>query len=262
MPRTLRTVPGFFTAAGAGTNAATVSPGAVGTFAIDSFTSGNAYIESLWSSGATTDFVRVRSPRMHDANQGIRVRTGTVPNVNLLPWGSEIQVYSSDVPTVEIDATGAGSGVVVLTYGYDDLSTGAPKLSTWAEIQPRIVDVMDTEVTVTSGAIGAYGVSVAVNAAFDNFKADYSYALLGYVCSTAVACVSLNGPDTGNFDIGFPGDSDARETRDYFIKLSDQSGRASIPVIQANNRGGTVLKSVGATAAIASVVSLTLARLG
>jgi hypothetical protein len=261
MPRTLRTVPGFFTAAGAGTNAATVSPGAVGTFAIDAFSSGNAYIEQVWASGATTDFVRIRSPRMHDANQGLRVRTGTVQNANLLPWGAEIQVYSSDVPTVEIDATGAGSGVVVLTYGYDDLSTGAPKLSMWSEIQSRIVDVMDTEVSVTSGAIGAYGVAAAINSSFDNFKADYSYALLGYTVSAAVACVSLNGPDTGNFDIGFPGDSDARETRDYFIRLSTQSGRASIPVIQANNRGGTVLKSVDATAAKAAVVSLTLARL-
>lgn len=261
MPRTLRTVPGFFTAAGAGTNAATVSPGAVGTFAIDAFNSGNAYIEQIWASGATTDFVRVRSPRMHDANQGLRLRTGTIQNANLLPWGSEIQVYSSDVPTVEIDATGAGSGVVVVTYGYDDLSTGAPKLANWSEIQSRIIDVMDTEVSVTSGAIGAYGVAAAVNSSFDNFKADFTYAVLGYVCSAAVACVALNGPDTGNFDIGMPGDSDARETRDYFVRLARDSGRASIPMIQANNRGGTVLKSVDSAAATAVKVSLTLARL-
>ena len=262
MPRTLRSIPGFFTAAGAGTNAATVSAGAVGTFAVDAFNSGNAYIESVWSSGATTDFVRIRSPRMHDANQGIRLRSGTVANSNLLPWGAGIQIYSSDVPTVEIDATGAGTGLVVITYGYDDLSTGAPKLSTWDEVQSRIVDVMDTEVSITSGAVGAYGVAAAINASFDNFKADFSYALLGYTCSAAVGCVSINGPDTGNFDIAFPGDGDARETRDYFIKLSNLSGRASIPVIQANNRGGTVLKSVDTAAGTAVKVSLTLARLG
>jgi hypothetical protein len=262
MPRTLRTVPGFFTAAGAGTNPATVSPGAVGTFSIDAFNSGNAYIEQLWSSGATTDFVRVRSPRMHDANQGIRVRTGSIQNANLIPWGSEIQVYSSDVPTVEIDATGAGTGLVVVTYGYDDLSTGAPKLTDWPSIQSRIVDVMNAEVLVTSGAIGAYGVASAVNSVFDNFKADYTYALLGYTCSVACGCFALNGPDTGNFDIGMPGDTDARETRDYFIRLSQISGRASIPMIQANNRGGTVVKNVDTTAALASRISLTLARLG
>lgn len=261
MPRTLRTVPGFFTAAGAGTNAATVCPGAVGTFAIDAFNSGNAYIEQVWSEGPTTDFVRIRSPRMHDANQGIRLRSGTVANANLIPWGAEIQVYSSDVPTVEIDATGAGTGLVVLTYGYDDLSTGAPKLTDWPSIQSRVVDVMDTEVSVTSGAIGAYGVAAAINSSFDNFKADFTYALLGYVCSGTVGCIALNGPDTGNFDIGFPGDSDARETRDYFIRLSRDSGRAGIPLIQANNRGGTILKSVDVAAASAVKVSLTLARL-
>lgn len=262
MPRVLRSFAGFFTAAGAGTNTVTLVSGGTGTVAVDAFNSGNAYLETLWAAGATTDFVRVRSPRMHDANQGLRLFVGTTQRTSLLPWGMDSQVYSSDTPTFEIDATGAGTGLVVGTYGYDDLNSGTPKLATWPEVQSRIVDVMANSFTVTAGAIGAWGAGVALNNATDNMKADNTYALLGYVCSAAVGSFAINGADTGNFDIAFPGDPDSRETRDYFILLDQRSGRPSIPLIQANNRGGTIVKSTDVAAATASTVSLILARLG
>jgi hypothetical protein len=262
MSRVLRSAAGFFTAAGAGTNVATLVAGGTGTIAVDAFSSGNAYLEQIWAAGATTDFVRFRSPRMHDANQGLRLFVGATPRANLVPWGSDAQVYSSDVPVLEIDATGAGTGLAVITYGYDNLGTGQSSLSTWDEIRPRIQSVMANSFAVVSGAIGAWGAGVALNNATDNLHADGSYAVLGYVCSAAVGAFAINGTDTGNFDIAFPGDPDARETREYFINLSQQSGRPSIPVIQANNRAGTIVKSTDVAAATASTVSLIMALLG
>lgn len=261
MSRVLRSFAAFFTAAGAGTNTATLVSGGTGTQAVDAFNSGNAYLEAVWAAGATTDFVRVRSPRMHDANQGLRLFVGATQRTNLIPWGMESQVYSSDTPTFEIDATGAGTGLLVGTYGYDNLGSGSVALATWPEVQSRIVDVMANSFTVTAGAIGAWGAGVALNNATDNMKADSTYALLGYVCSAGVGAFAINGSDTGNFDIAFPGDPDSRETRNYFINLSDTSGRAAIPLIQANNRGGTIVKSTDVAAATASTVSLILARL-
>jgi hypothetical protein len=262
MSRVLRSFAGFFTAAGAGTNPATLVAGGTGTLAVDAFDSGRCYIEQLWAAGATTDFVRVRSPRMHDANQGLRLMVGTTQRTNLLPWGLDAQVFSSDVPVYDIDATGAGSGLIVGTYGYDNLGQGVSTLATWEELEPRIVDVMSNSFTVTAGAIGAWGAGVALNNATDNLKADNKYALLGYGCSAAVGAFAINGTDTGNFDIAFPGDPDTRETRDYFILLAQRSGRASIPIIQANNRAGTIVKSTDAAAGTVSTVSLILARLG
>lgn len=261
MGRILRTVTGFATNAGAGTSVATVSPGTSGTFAVDAFDTGKAYLESVWAKGPTTDWVRFRSPRMHDNNQGLRLFLGTSLQANLVPWGSNIQLYSSDVPTVEIDATAASSAVIALTYGYDDLGAPGATLANWSEIQPRIVDVSAVEVDVTSGAIGAYGAAATINSSFDNFKADGDYALLGYTVSAATACIAINGADTSNFDIGFPGDPDPRETRDYFIRMANGCGRPSIPVIKANNRGGTTLKTVDAAAATAVKVTLEFARL-
>jgi hypothetical protein len=262
MARVLRSFAAFFTAGGAGTNAATLVSGGTGTIAVDAFSSGNAYLEQAWAGGATTDFIRFRSPRMHDSNQGLRLFAGTTQRTNLIPWGLDAQVYSSDVPVLEIDATGAGTGLACLTYGYDDLNSGTPKLSTWAEVQGRIIDVMANSFTVTAGAIGAWGAGVALNNATDNLKADFTYALLGYACSAGVGAFALNGADTGNFDIAFPGDPDTRETRDYFILLDQRSGRPSIPLIQSNNRAGTIIKSTDVAAATVSTVSLILARLG
>lgn len=261
MPRIMRTVTGFATAAGAGTNVATLSPGTSGTFAVDAFTSGKAYLESVWAKGLTTDFVQVRDPRLHDPNKGLKLFLGTSLPSNLLPWGSDVQLYSSQTPTVEIDATAASSAVIALTYGYDNLGNGNSNLATWDEVRSRIIDVAGMEVDVTSGAIGAYGVASAINVPNDNWKADYSYALLGYTCSGAVGCVAINGTDTGGFDIGMPGDPDPRATRDYFIRMSQQTGRPCIPVIQANNRAGTTLKSVDSAAATATKHTLVLARL-
>jgi hypothetical protein len=236
--------------------------GTTGTFAVDAFTSGKAYLEALWATGAAFDFLRYRSPRMHDANQGIRLQVGATLRANLLPWGVGTQIYSSDTPTVEADATGAGTQVIVATYGYDDLQTGAPNLANWSDISSRILDISGAQVAVTSGGIGAYGNGVAIDTGFGNLKADFSYAVLGYTCSTAVGAFALNGADTGNFDIAFPGDTDPRETRDYFIRFANQTGRASIPVIQANNRAGTILKSVDSAAGTVSTATLILARLG
>jgi hypothetical protein len=263
MPRALKTVPGFVTAGGAGTNAVAVSPGAVGTFSIDSFSNGKAYLEAIWGNGATLDFLRVRSGRLHDAQQGMRYQVGSIQRSNLIPWPSNQTLYPVDNLTVEADATGAGTQAVVLTYGFDDLGGTQQTIARWEEIQPRIIDIMGQEVDVTASAtIGTYGAGVALNAFSDNWKAGTQYALLGFTCSVAVSCIALNGVNTSGQDIGFPGDTDARETRDYFKKMAWETQRACIPIIDANNKGATILKCVDIAASTATKVSLTLARLG
>jgi len=263
MPRTLKTVTGFFTAGAAGTGIATVSPGAVGNFTIDNFTNGNCYLESVWANGASTDFVRIRSGRTHDSQQGIRLQKGGNSNANLLPWPSNQKLFSGDALTVEIDETAAASGGIALTYGFDDLNTANQGLASWADIAGRIQSIMGQEVDVTASAtIGSVGAGVALNAFADNWKAGDQYALLGYTCSVGLLSLLLNGANTSGQDIGFPGDTDARETRDYFVRMSNLTGRPCIPIIDGNNKGATVLKAVDSAASTASKVSLILAQLG
>lgn len=260
MPNAAQTIAGFVTFGGAATTVVTPAPG--DTFTVPSFDlSSKAYIENAWVSGAQVDFFRVRSPRLHDANQGLRVWNGTCLRRSLLPWGNHEVLYPSDTPTVELDATGAGSNGIVLQYGFDDLPGVQPRLAAWADVEPRIAHVMGCEVDVTSGAIGAWGNSAALNSSFDNFEAGADYALLGYTMSVNCLGIAVSGKDTGNLKIGGPGANDGIETTNYFVNWSDMTGKARIPIIAANNRGSTVLQNVDIAAATATKVSLYLAQL-
>jgi hypothetical protein len=260
MPHALQSVVGWFTAAGAGTNV--VTPSAGDSFSVPSFAlTSKCYIENLWAGGATSDFVRVRSSRLHDANQGLRMRVPSGAFRSILPWGMGETVYPSDTPVVEIDATGAGSGGIVLHYGFDDLPGVAPRLSSWSDISPRVMHVSGVEVDVTSGAIGTYGASAAINSLFDNFEAGADYALLGYSMTVGCLAVGITGKDTGNLRIAVPGSADGVESTDYFITMSEATGRPYIPIIAANNKGSTIVQNVDTAAATASKVTLIMAQL-
>ncbi len=259
MPPAIQTIAGFFTAVGAATSVAT--PAAGDSFAVAAYTNGKAYLEQVYASGTTVDFVRVRSPKMHDANQGIRVWVGTSLREPLIPWEIDQSLYPADVPIVEIDSTGAATNGVLLHYVYDDMPGAMPRLAAPSEVLPRIVNISAVEVDVTSGALGQWGASAAINSLFDNFEAGADYALLGYTCSAPCLGIAITGKDTGNLKVGGPGSSNAFETRDYFVKWSDYSNKSAIPIIAANNKGSTVLQNVDVAAATVVKVSLIMAQL-
>lgn len=262
MPRALQLVTGFFTAAGAGTNIVTPSPG--DTFTVPSFNiTSPAWLEQVWATATADDFVRLRSARMHDANQGLRLQTIGQARQPMLPYGMNQQIYPVDTPTVEIDATGAGSDAISVLYSWSDLPGTQPRLANWSDVQSRIIEVSGVDVNVSAAAaIGSYSPGVAINSAFDNFEAGSDYALLGYIVSSPTLSVSIIGPDTGALRVGGPGLQSAPLTQDWFITLSQKSGRACIPIIAANNKGATLVSQVDNTAHAAQHVTLIMAQLG
>lgn len=260
MPRAIQTIAGYYTAAGAGTGVATPAPG--DSFQVPSFDlSSRARISNVYASGASTDWVRIRSPRMHDANQGLRLWVGGTLRTELVPWYMSEVLYPSDTPTVEIDQTAIASGGILVHYDFDDLPGVQPRLASPADIAGRVAHLSGVEVDVTSGAIGAWGAGAAINSSFDNFEAGADYALLGYTVSAACLGIALTGKDTGNLKIGGPGNNDPRRTREYFVSMSEETGRPCIPVIAANNKGSTLLQNVDSAAATAVKVSLIFAQL-
>lgn len=260
MPRAIQTQAGTVVAAGAGTSI--VTPAAGDTFNVASFLpSARAELAQVWGKGSTLDFVRIRSPRLHDANQGLRLYVGTTQNRGLLPWELYEPLYPADTPIVECDATGAATIGLCATYMYDDLPGAAPLLADWPSIASRVVHTMGCEVDVTAGAAGAWGATSTINGNFDNFEAGATYALLGYSINVACLGVAITGKDTGNLKIGFPGDPDPVKSVRYFIDFSEQSGYPAIPLIQANNKSSTVLQNVDTAAATAAKVTLILAQL-
>lgn len=260
MGKALQTIAGFYTAGGAGTGIATAATG-------DSFTvpsgeqSGKVYLENVFAAGASTDFVRVRSNRLHDVAQGIRLSVGATKYRPLMAYGMGETLQPADVPIVEIDETGAATGGILLYYGYDDLGGINPRLSDWPSVQARADHLMGCEVDVTSGAIGQWGVGVALNGTFNNFSANTDYALLGYSVSVGCLGIAVTGIDTGQQKIGGPGDPDPILTSRQFVRLSQETGRPYIPIINANNAGSTFVQAVDVAAATATHVTLQLLRL-
>lgn len=261
MPRAIQVLSGFFTAGAAGTGVATAMSG--DSFTVPAITPGTtARMEQVWAAGASTDFVRVRSPRMHDVNQGVRLQVGLTPQEPLLPWGADQILYPLDTPTVEIDETAAATGAISLMYEYDDLPGAQQRLSTWEEVDPRIHQIMGCQVNLGAiGAIGQYSAGNALNSTFDNFEAGYDYALLGYTTPATRLTIAVSGPDTSFLKVGGPGLADARLTQEWFQRIARITGRPFIPIIAANNKGSTLVFQTDNAASAAVNVTLILARL-
>lgn len=251
---------GFFTAGAAGTGVATPMSG--DTFVVPNFTAGKGYLQEVWAEGASTDFIQIHSARMHDNNQGIRLRVAGAPIVPLLPYEVEQALYSGDAPIVQIDETAAATGAIATIYQFDDMPGVQPRLASWSDVAPRVANISGVEVNVGAvPAIGQYSAGVAINSTFDNFQADSDYALLGWETSVGVLAVALAGQDTGNLKMGGPGVADPKVTRDFFIKLGQAVGKPFIPLIAANNKGGTLVFQTDNSAAAAQRVTLIMAQL-
>lgn len=253
---------GFFTAAAAGNAVATPTGG--DTFTVPSFAlSSPAWLEQIWGQGAVQDWLSVKSPRMHDPNQGIRFNGGAGAVNPLLPWGADQKIYPSDTPIVTLDETAAGTGAVAVIYGFSDMPGVNPRLASWAEVQPRIVEISGVQVNVGAvPAIGQWSGGNAMNATFDNFEAGADYALLGYTTSSTVLALAVSGQDTSGLKMGGPGVADPKVTYDWFKRMSEQTGRPYIPIIAANNKAGTLVFQTANAAAAAQSVSLIMAQLG
>ncbi len=233
------------------------------TFTVPAFTPGSdAFLFSPFSPGASAGVFRIRSPRLHDAAQGIRMERGAAAFEPLLPVAALQPIYPADVLTVEASGGGAETDLGAFLEWFEDLPGIASRLHTWADIAPHVRNIAGVEVALTAGATaGQYGTQRALNFSFDTLKASVDYAVLGYVCSVKVAVVCIFGPDTGNQHVGGPGSLVEVESRQWFKKISDESGLPCIPVINANNRGSTFVQIADVAAATASNVALILAEL-
>lgn len=233
------------------------------SFAIRDFADPSmAFLEELWGFAATAGELRVTSPRLHDNVQGLRY--GLPANVIRSVWPDELRqrVYANDTLTVQVSGGGAETDTVGMVVTYDELGGITQNLQSWDGIAPRIIDVIGHEVQVTGPTTaGDWSAGNALNAFSQQLKADSTYAVLGYVTTTAATAIGISGSDTGNLRVGGPGPTEPLETRDWFVSLSRNTGKPLIPVIKSNNQGSTFVSVCRNTAGGTDNVYLTLARL-
>jgi hypothetical protein len=264
---------GIETVVGYLSNAATATAQALTAASPQTFTvrstngSSIAHLEALWGSLQDPGYLRVHSPRLHDNVNGI-LAEGNGTNVNPLLFECFSQnLYSQDTLTFEALFTAAPTAThttlgAMMIY-YDDIQGIAGNFKSWAEVQPMIQSYMGVEVVPTSSATaGQWGNGVALNSSQDNFKANGMYALLGYNTPTSFLAWSILGTDLGNLMVGGPGSTEPIMTRQWFPMLSMNTGYASIPVINAQNKASSLVQCISATASTAYPLSLFFAYLG
>jgi hypothetical protein len=230
-----------------------------------------AYVEEIFSGNSASKMeVAVFSPRFGDNQYGLRVQHQFNPTLSgadgdpqlLLPANIDVPVYSTDTLNVQVNGSASDNADVVLQLYYENIQGAGQRLASFESVQGGIVRYIATEVTVTPGTTGSPGTAVAINANDDRFQADMDYVLLGYTVNLPATAFRLRGPDTGFYNIPFPGHWNSRITGDWFVTSGKNRNRAHCPVINANNKATTFIDGLSSTNVGAVKVSLTWGQLG
>lgn len=239
MPQALELVVGFATAPGATLTALTMASGSSAT--VKNGTPGKKIgLLSSWAFNQVAGTSRIRSPRLHDPNQGIRYQI----TANMVSPKTPMQVLQPLIPqdnlTLELSGSAVGGQIetqCTLIY-YEDLPGISGRFIDRATLISKGVNEEVAEVVNAFGAAGGFSGEVAINSSFDNLKANTDYAVVGAVVKTQCAAVTFRAPDTGGLRIGVPGEPTLHHvTSNWFVRLSDQYGLPLIPVVNAANKG-------------------------
>lgn len=202
---------------------------------------------NAWAFNVGAGILRIRSPRLHDNVQGIRMRVAASDPTNLMPLGAYQTLIPQDTLIAELSGSGTAGKIeqAQLLLWYRDLPGVAARLANWSDIASAAVNELTNEVAITAGASGGYSGAAALNATFDLLKANTDYAVIGATADAACAAMTLKGPDTGNLHVGVPGPTTGRWTTiDWFKKLSERLGIPCIPIINSANKAGTTIEVV------------------
>lgn len=269
MGRILDTVTGFVTAPGAVFTSWTLATG--DSLAVRAATpNSNIWLIGAWAWNQVAGVMRVRSPRMHDNVQGIRMRTPVNLVQNKIPLrmtsGAAQKLFTQDTLIVEQTGSGVAGQIETgsLLIWYDDVPGVAGRYIDQATLKKNGVNLMDQEVTITTGVAGGYSGAVAVNsqAGTDDWKANTDYALVGAVTDSRLATFTLKGIDTGNVRVGFPGElTEPDETTNWFSSLAAATGLPCIPVFNSQNKGAITVEGVSQQVAVTAVLSLMFVEL-
>lgn len=265
MGKGLELVSGFVTAPGAVFTPWTLAAG--NSLAVRSANiNAPVFMISAWAQNQVAGVLRVRSPRLHDNVQGIRMRVPaalTLPMYPSMLGASPGQFAQPLVPQdiLIVEQTGSGVGGQIedgsLLLYYADLPGISARLTDAATVMKFGKNMIGQEVPVTTGVAGGYSGQVAINVSFDNFKANTDYALVGGMSDVRKGSVRIQGVDTGNLGVGFPGEPSIRdETASWFLNLSQEFGLPLIPVLNSANKSAILVDATDSQVGGAFVVTL------
>jgi len=223
-----------------------------------------AWLLQVWADVQVAGTLRIRSPKMHDNVNGIRIDTTVSDLLPLLPWGPRQNIYSGDTMIVEL----AGSAVagdeefVCMLQYFEELSAQHAKLLTAEQVLSRMRDLLTVENTIATGTTGIYTGAEAINAEIDQFQHNDEYAILGFKTDVECAAVRWRAPDFANVGVAGPGiDSDPDILASWFLDLSRGYNLPLVPVFNAANKASVLIDALQDENGADVTVTTYLARL-
>lgn len=220
-----------------------------------------AYLEQIIRMGATAGFVGVTSPMLHDPIRGIRITPLESPSVFSLPAEVSQSLISQDTLTVTISGGAAESDIAAISVYYTDLPGATARLYSWGDIGGNVKTIKPQAVAVVSSATPGQWVDTSMTTTENLLHANTDYAVLGYMSNAALGVIGIKGTDTSNFRAAGPGSTLELATTDYFVKMSNLTGRPHIPVFNSANAANTFVSVAASGVSVAATVELILAEL-
>ena len=227
----------------------------------------NVRLLEAWADVQGAGTLRIRSPKLHDNVQGIRLDTVISDTTPLLPQQAFQRLFPQDELTLELSGSATAGDIetgAFLLY-YEDLPGAAARFIGLEELARRAVQILTVENTLATGTAGGFSGEEAITAEFDLMKANTDYALLGYLVDTECAAVRWRGADIANLGIGGPGNETLRHvTAEWFVRLTRNFGVPLIPVFNSASKGAILLDAAqdenGADPTVTSIFAELAAR--
>lgn len=218
---------------------------------------------NAWAFTTTNLLLRIRSPRMHDQSQNIRLQPPASTPRPLIGLQPSQRLYSQDNIIAEITGGAAEVDAASFLIYYADLPGISARLFPWNQVEPLVQNLTSVQVSPVSSATACnYGAAVALNSSFDTLIRNVDYAVLGYECATVGLSVGLRGADTGNLRVGGPLYNQTELTASWFVNLSQANSQAPvIPIINAANVGAVLCDVVAQGVSATFNVTWNLAQL-
>ncbi len=200
-----------------------------------------------WTKHQTAGNLRIRSPRLHDNVEGIRLFSVAAEVAPLLPWGPMQRLFSQDDLIVEITGSAAAGDIELgaLYVWYEEIPGVMARMIDADEVMQRMVNIVTVENTLALGTTGDYTGEEAINAEFDLLRANTDYAILGYHVSGVALAVRYRSVDFGNLGVGGPANEELKGlTGNWFIELSRRTGLPAVPVFNSANKEAVLLDGV------------------
>lgn len=260
MPPGLEVITSFATAPGVAAFAATTMASGNSATVRNARLNSKVWLVDTWAFNNAAGTMRIRSPKLHDAVNGIRLPITANDATPLLHRGYPQVLIPQDVMTLEIQGSAVAGQIETMSQliWYEDLPGQAARFIDVPTLMKAGVNVMGVQLAITPGVAGGYSGQRAINADNDNFKANTDYALIGYQLSAAAATVRWQGVDVGNLGLGGPGVVTSKDlTAEWFIDKARFYSMPLIPVFNSANRGG-ILVDVATSQAGTAVTVITL----